>query len=230
MYRHLVDIVNSQLKAQGWGILSGLNQVVENTDMLEGFSRLFGNPSIRDGGVAVWPIQARKERGTFSEISGEADLHTDAQYHNHPEQLIILACARHADVGGESYFLDVPGILQSLVEANFSSEDIRLLQQPIWRWRVPQVFMDDSRPSECEPAKILYDGKVRWRYDNLIVSSPGQQELANRFHRVINGSPYKRSLALKQGDILVCSNEYVLHGRAQFTDPKRLLYRVRLTT
>lgn len=223
-----IEAAQQDLKLRGWALIAGSHAAVDCTSAIEMVASHFGTPSDRDGGITVWPIKPRKTEGTFSETAGEAHLHTDAQYHSIPERLIFLACAHPSETGGESVILDVPGLKQTLEEANFSSVEMNILRRPLWRWRIPKVFQTSALPEISEPKSILDRDTIRWRYDNLVTDSQELRHLANAFHCTVEKSRFKQVVMLKRGYFLVCDNERTLHGRKAFSDVNRLLFRVRL--
>lgn len=131
-----------------------------------------------------------------------------------PPQVQVLICARPADVGGDSLFLDGWEL----------AREIKRGDPALYR----QLF---------ETARIIAFSKSRWfgptistRLGNVIVSHGavpppaqdrvGQQVLAS----VTRAAPL--ALRMTEGDVIVANNLRLLHGRTAFTDPHRLLIRL----
>lgn len=185
----------------------------------------YGEPSTRDG-PELWPIRPISAAGTFSQTASEATLHTDAQYHDVPESRFLLFCVRAARCGGGlSRLLRLSDIATDL-ERELGQNDTALLRKSLWSWETPSVFGGDQ-DELASPHPVVQEEAIRWRYDNLVIEPP-LRETARRFHRYVENHPAVTSLPLGPGDVLYCDNRRVLHGRTQFDDPNRLLYRVRL--
>jgi hypothetical protein len=151
--------------------------------------------------------------------SGAAELHTDAAYRADPEALVALFCVRPARDGGLSILLTVDDLMFGLPD-DLESE----LRRPTWRWRPPEVFGGDVTP----PHPVLSSGgTVRWRYDTLVPTAQ-QSASAQAFRDHLAGHPGIQRMALPTDSVLFVDNRRVLHGRTAFSDPDRLLLRVRL--
>ncbi|GGN99378.1 TauD/TfdA family dioxygenase [Nocardia rhizosphaerihabitans] len=216
------------LPSAGWAVIDPGPETTSDPAAVIEFARPYGTVSARDGGAA-WAIRPRQEHGTFSQTNVEAPLHTDAQYRDNPEGAFLLACARPAETGGDSIVLRVSDLLESLAARPGREDLLHLLTASIWRWRTPPVF---GGPRISAPSPILKfrpDGTptMRWRLDNLVVD-----EKCDWAARVVAEAAAthkaRRLLRVTAGQILVCDNATVLHGRTAFTDPKRLLWRVRV--
>jgi len=68
---------------------------------------------------------------------------------------------------------------------------------------------------------------MRWRYDNL-VQNEEHAWAAKIVADVASTHPATRIIRLEAGQVLVCDNAAVLHGRTAFTDHNRMLWRVRV--
>ena len=214
----------------GYLLFKGILPPDEFESQLLNIARKFGRPSVRDGGKAVWKVQPSKSIGTFSETAGEASYHTDSQYHDKPEALFLLACLVPAEDGGDTRLLSKADVMSSLRAASFKPADYEKLRAPIWRWRVPDVFLKDDQPGLSSPKPILSpDGYVAWRFDNLVCPDAEAEHVAYRFHDAIAAHPPSAQFSLRPGDVLVCCNRTVLHARTAFTDPKRVFFRVRVS-
>lgn len=190
--------------------------------------RGWGIPSRRDGGSDVWPIRPRlvDKGATFSVRSGPAGLHTDAQYHERPEDLVVICCVRPADHGGETTLLGLSDIWEAIRGQRDTADLERWLRAPIWGFSVPLEFGGGEGVARVS---ILSDSGIRWRRDNLRAEIDGAiEQIADTFAAVCESSLRKVVLPLGPGDALVMDNRRVLHGRLGFADPQRHLLRVRL--
>ncbi|HEX8008558.1 MAG TPA: TauD/TfdA family dioxygenase, partial [Trebonia sp.] len=125
----------ADLAERGWAVLRGQRFRADQASVLR-IARHFGRPSARDGGQAVWEVRPRpgRARGTFSERTGPAAFHTDAQYHARPEDLVCLFVVRPAADGGHTRVLSAEAALSTLRAATLTA-----LREPTWSWTVPEV-------------------------------------------------------------------------------------------
>lgn len=217
------------MPVEGALLLRGFFDVETLPDNLLKTSRLLGVPSDRDGGRYVWPIYPSKIDGTFSEIAGEAPLHTDAQYRDEPESILLLACHTPAKAGGATRLLAERSVRNAVSQSGWSPADKNLLSQPIWRWKVPALFAHSGSAHLCKPKPILPDnGGLNWRFDNLVAQDPHSATIAANFHKLVEDCHGVYTSMLGPGDLLVSCNRTVLHARTSFTGAERIYYRVRV--
>lgn len=215
------------LPPSGW-MIEDLGAAAMDPQQVIAYASRFGEVSDRDGGAA-WRIVPRRNFGTFSETAAAAPLHTDAQYRDDPENLVVLACVRPARPGGDTVLLAVADLVAALADRADWADLESVLTAPIWRWRTPIVFSD---PRFNTPAAVLSrrdDGSplMRWRHDNLLPDNRCAWA-ADIVSAVAETHPSSKVLRLEAGHVLVCDNATVLHGRTAFSDNERTLWRVRV--
>ncbi|NJP33751.1 TauD/TfdA family dioxygenase [Micromonospora thermarum] len=217
----------ARLPATGYLVLRDLPLLTRKGEVdADGMLRLalaFGSPSTRDGGRALWPVTPRTGNpdSTFSVRAGAAALHTDAQYRPDPEELVLLFVVRPARDGGDTLLLAAADAEASVQRTG----DLRALRASRWSWSVPAEFA--AQPPFRAPV-LAGDGTIRWRRDNFVARDRRQHEVAERFAAAIATSEKIVQLRLDAGDAVIVDNRRVLHGRTPFTDPRRLLYRIRV--
>lgn len=212
------------LARRGWVVVRGPWDVPTHAQALR-FAGRFGLPSSRDGGRPVWEVRPRPLGGTFSQRSGPVPLHTDAQYHQDPEDLVCLFAVRPAADGGHSLVLPAGEALTELRRRPDGARAEAALRRPIWSWSTPAVFAGaPSRTVACPPAPVFAGDAVRWRPDNLVQV---REAAATAFTEALAAAG-PAEVRLTPGDVLLVDNRRALHGRTSFTDPRRLMFRVRL--
>jgi len=221
-------VTRGALPPPGWLVEDLGPDTVAEPDAVARYASRFGTISDRDGG-SVWPIAARASSGTFSMTAAAAPLHTDAQYRDHPEDAFILACVRPATVDGDTVLLTVAELVDTLASRHDWPELEAALTAPLWQWRTPAVF---DGPETNSPTAVLSwrpdsSPLMRWRYDNL-VQNEEHACAAKIVADVASTHPATRIIRLEAGQVLVCDNAAVLHGRTAFTDHNRMLWRVRV--
>lgn len=194
-------------------------------DELKQLVEAVGMPSLRDGGLPVWPVVPRGEVGTFSVRTGMAEMHTDSQYHDEPEPYVLLYVDKPARVGGDTLVLHMDDMLDELSSNAMSGPHFSELSRPIWRWRKPDVFGGEI--SGRHP--VISSVGIRWRSDNIVVDSECDvsPELVYAVSSVVARAPAVRQLKMDCGVAVLLDNRRVLHGRTDFSDTARRLFRTR---
>ncbi len=197
-------------------------------------------------GQTIWRITPRTDLNhvpTFSEAAGEAPFHTDNSWVRSPEEYFALLVIRPADFGGESLICPVPELLRDFAQTREGPAAMRALHQLQFPFAMPVVFRSDAdgaaKVTPVITAPVIQSrSRIRFRYDVLQAGFKVRPELATeeRVHavevfnkfltRVRQTAPTAR---LEAGDLLIGNNWTVLHARTDFTDPKRLLLRARMS-
>ncbi|WP_062347945.1 TauD/TfdA family dioxygenase [Herbidospora yilanensis] len=217
------------LATRGWVVLRGAWDVPTHAQALR-FAARFGRPSARDGGRPVWEVRPRPLGGTFSQRSGPVPLHTDAQYHPDPEDLVCLFAVRPAADGGHSLLLPARRALAALRARPDGARAEAALRRPQWSWTTPAVFAGGraAPPLPVLTGDLTGDlggATVRWRPDNLV---PAEGRAAAETFTGVLARADPEEVRLTPGDVLLIDNRRTLHGRTAFGDPRRLMLRVRL--
>jgi hypothetical protein len=223
-----VRSVRDDVRRRGWGCATGLPLVrngAPDTGLIFDLAARWGRPSARDGGSPLWPVApvSGDPEATFSQRAGRAALHTDAAYRRVAEAGVCLFVIRPARQGGWTRVLAARDLLDDLP----AGHRLRArLQRPDWAWRVPAPFGGEP---PFRAAVLSRGGTVRWRPDNFLPFvddrqrwAAGEFEARAENHRAVVEMP------LGRGDVVVLDNRRTLHGRTAFTDPGRLVIRVRL--
>lgn len=230
----LLDESRQELAERGWTLIRGvpfLRHGVPGERMVLDFASCFGVPSARDGGRALWPVAPVPEppAATLSARTGPTGFHTDAQYHAEPEDYVCLFGVRPAADGGETRLLRYDAAVAALQERGDGPELLAALCLPIWRWQLPAAFAATTATALSAPtAALAGGGRIRWRSDNLEPPAQLLPDTAARIDAAFEHAAGSVSLALEPADVLVIDNHRVMHARTAFSDPRRLLLRVRL--
>jgi alpha-ketoglutarate-dependent taurine dioxygenase len=226
-----LSAAKAELARSGWTVLRGLPFLAggrPDPDRVLEVAAAFGTPSARDGNRPVWPVAAATDRpgATFSLRAGEARLHTDAQYHRRPEDLVCLFCVRPAAAGGHTRVLHAADAVAAVRRHPRARQVLLELARPQWSWVAPEVFQAESGHRS---AILPGDGTIRWRGDNLRSGlSVDQVRAAAAFEACVEAASGVVEVRLGAGDLVVLDNRRTMHGRTAFWDRCRLLLRVRL--
>lgn len=242
--------ISSHLLNEGSVLLKGFDvqqaPISEHKSSLLEMCSAVGDPVSHDAqGTLVWDIRSNPDVQTlkngivtYSEHNHEADLHTDSQYSEYPEDYFALLTLRQATCGGGwSYLLSLADLIQDLNNTTTGREMIDVLSTTDYPFIMPRVFKlnNDDKP-EYNFGPILRDQEIRFRIDTIqkaIELNPHfcteiQVSAFNYLKDVVTSSDHIEKFLLEDGDLIFINNKTMLHGRSQFTDHSRHLLRVRM--
>jgi alpha-ketoglutarate-dependent taurine dioxygenase len=209
----------------------------------EELCRQVGEPISHDAhGTIVWDIKSRAtaETGviTYSEHNHEAEMHTDSQYSEYPEDFFGLLTLQPAECGGgESMLLWLEDILRELRELPDGACHEQMLRHGNYPFLVPKVFQRENGDTpEYNAGPILRDTEIRFRVDTLEkalmaypdLCSAAEKRAYEALKEIVLNSPSIQRFHLERGDLIFINNKTMLHGRTAFTDARRHLLRVRM--
>ncbi len=211
-----------------------------------GFSTLFGEPTKTDKklGKVAWPIKpdpsATGSNLTFSQHNGEAELHTDTQYFDKPENIATLYCVNpDKNYGGVNSFVNIRHVERNMRSTEDGETSWKVLGDTLFPFRVPTVFTESTNDKEIE---IVYkpivspEIPVRYRKDTIqnairtgrATITNEQSSALEQFEKALNNPDLALSSFLNRGDALFVNNHTIFHARTSFEDYNRFLYRVRI--
>lgn len=240
-------VILKELDSTGYVVLRNFNVDVANINeckhkLLE-ISELIGNPIGHDANnKIIWDIKSNPKSDsfikTYSEHSHEAELHTDSQYSNYPEDYFNLLTLKKADCGGGlSYLISLKDILEELKGAPNGLQIEKTLRETNYPFIVPNVFKKSQKEGhEFNFGPILRDQEIRFRIDTIekaiaydaTLCSAKQIDVFKAFKHLILSSKRKIVFHLEPKDLIFINNKSMLHGRSPFTDNQRHLLRIRM--
>lgn len=243
--QHLADEILTYLHTEGGVIVTDLLKNVRDISLMKeklcDFCKLLGDVSSHNNAsTAVWDILASETQSqfsTFSEHTNEAELHTDSQYREKPEDHFALYCIQKANCsGGLSLFLSVEDIINELNENSKGRHALQFFANNVFPYVVPDVFkINPQGPPEYTFGHLLKDGKMRFRIDSVQKAMRLDASLFSSEHfsyfnflsDIVLNSKKTKSTQLEKNECLFINNKTMLHGRTEFKDKKRHLLRVR---
>lgn len=195
----------------------------------------------------VWDVRtlATKAKGnhqpTFSEHNHAAKLHTDTQYYDQPERYMLLYSNRPANCGGGiSTFRDFQCITAALNKTPKGRHAMAVLSQTQLPFRVPMSFTHDGKKStrEFTYAPIFADRpKVRYRQDTLVqglkhhqaIATPEVRQALDTIDQELEQQQKLIKVLLDKDALLLMNNHECLHGRTEFSDQNRHIFRIRMS-
>lgn len=251
----MIDISNSEpasekilasLENEGYIIIKNFNVKSDLEEIKSNFlqiSKLIGDPVGHDlDNKIIWDIKSNSTSKsfikTYSEHSHEAELHTDSQYSNYPEDFFSLLTLKKANCGGGiSYILKLEDILTDLRALDNGKELEKILRETNFPFIVPNVFKKNkSENHEFNFGPILRDNEIRFRVDTFekaincdsSLCSMQQIEAYKALKNVVLNNTKTITFYLEEGDLIFINNKTTLHGRSMFTDENRHLLRIRM--
>jgi alpha-ketoglutarate-dependent taurine dioxygenase len=203
----------------------------------------FPTPSSQYQATLLWNIRARtvpKGRvATYSEHSGEADLHTDSQSFPQPEEYLALYVDHAARCGGGvSLFLSTDTLHEALKATTEGREAIEILSTRQFPFYI-SAGEAGARNSGAVTLAPIFGQRltIRFRRDVLEKGFSARPDLDTPAARhafellldvLVRQVPVVEYL-LPDGAITLCDNHRMLHGRTGFKDQQRHLLRVRMS-
>lgn len=197
------------------GRLGGRDDVLEAAGRFMA-SRLQHRDADPDGLTVVRDTGRHEGRAGFAGLGrGDLSLHTECAQLPRPPRLLLLACARTAESGGESLVVDGRAVLAEL--AGFHPTALEALAAP------RAAYFGGADGHFAPVLEHLPDGRwrLRLRQDSLARFSPDAEAHLPALRGAVERSTTRLRLACGQG--LVLDNHRVLHGRTAFVGARLLL-------
>ncbi|WP_329486673.1 TauD/TfdA family dioxygenase [Kitasatospora sp. NBC_01246] len=190
-------------------------------DVLEAAGRFMAEPwqhrdADPDGLTVVRDTGRHEGLAGFAGLGrGDLSLHTECAQLPRPPRLLLLACARTADSGGETLLVDGRAVLAEL--AGFHPTSLEALAAP------RAAYFGGADGHFAPVLEHLPDGRwrLRLRQDSLARFSPDAEAHLPALRRAVEHNTTRTRLASGQG--LVLDNHRVLHGRTAFVGARLLL-------
>jgi alpha-ketoglutarate-dependent taurine dioxygenase len=218
----------------------------ERNKLLFAFSLVLGYPTPTDPhqGQLLWDVKPRSlpkgHFATFSEHSDRAELHTDTQYYDQPEDYFFLYAVHSARCGGgKSLLCDGREIQSSLLETFQGQEAYDVLSTFPFPFRIPTTFTQAGTVNAVETTQAPIFGEeplIRFRHDTLEkgfearpdLDVPEAREALRVLNHVLENKVNVLSHYLRDDELVVCDNHTALHGRTIYLDRNRHFIRVRM--
>lgn len=235
------------LNTIGYIIIKNFNVDINNIDDCKKkflkISEQVGDPVGHDAdNKIIWDIKSNPESvsfiKTYSEHSHEAELHTDSQYSDYPEDYFGLLTLKKAECGGGlSYLISLEEVLEDLRALKNGIEIERILRETNYPFIVPNVFKKTNKEGhEFNFGPILRENEIRFRvdtfekaiaYDESLCTTEQINAYKELKNIILNSEKIKR-FHLEEKDLIFINNKTMLHGRSEFTDNSRHLLRIRM--
>jgi alpha-ketoglutarate-dependent taurine dioxygenase len=248
--RYLARMAQERLEnGPGVVLIRGLNvqnsEIKKASALLMMFGGLLGKPrpQNREGAIVfdVVDDSVKAVAKTYGHVRGAnsnvlVGLHTENDGEPRPPRLVAFLCISQAVRGGET--LLASGQLAHNLLLGSSSSAARRLYEPIAFARRPEDY--DPGVTDLDSVFTSLGNRVRVRYSRYwirraaeIRGEPHDSATAAAlaaWDETLHDQRLATSVRLRAGDLLVINNQFVLHGRAAFSDdgsgPGRHLLRV----
>ena len=243
----LAETVSNALKEKGYIIIRNFDIDNKNIEEChEKFLSISEKIGITIGHDAnnkiIWDIKSNPNSDsfvkTYSEHTHEAELHTDSQYSDYPEDYFGLLTIKKASCGGGiSYLLSLEQILEDIRALSDGTEIERILTETKYPFIVPNVFKKSSgEEHEFNFGPILRENEIRFRVDtfekaiafNGNLCTKQQVDAYKKLKKIIIENKKTKQFYLENKDLIFINNKTMLHGRSEFQDPERHLLRIRM--
>ncbi|WP_224283692.1 TauD/TfdA family dioxygenase [Streptomyces sp. LS1784] len=146
---------------------------------------------------------------------GALALHTECAQHPTPPRLLLLACARAGDTGGDSLLVDGQAVLAELAEHHPAAIEALAAE------RAAYFGGSGGRFSPVLQQLAVSRWRLRLRQDDLARFSPDAQQHLPTLRQAIDRNTHRLRLAPGQGVVL--DNHRLLHGRTAFSGERLIL-------
>ena len=246
--KDLPKTIASALETTGWFLLTNFCPDLSGEALNDAYLSLCAKVGVPIGhdrkGTLIWDIKSRDaNKGpnavvTYSEHNHEADLHTDSQYSNHPEDYFTLLTLKRANCdGGESSLLSLEDILAEMQETSAGREALSMLSSTDYPFIIPNVFRKNKQGEvEINFGPVFNNGQIRFRIDTMekaLAHDPSlctddQLSAFNFLKYLVRNTTRTRRFFLEDRDLIFIKKKTMLHGRGSFTDNERHLLRIRM--
>ncbi|MER7579582.1 TauD/TfdA family dioxygenase [Kitasatospora sp. NPDC097691] len=146
---------------------------------------------------------------------GALALHTECAQHAEPPRLLLLACARAGDTGGETLLVDAQAVLAELAAYHPAAIEALAADRA--------AYFGGSGGHFAPVIQQLLDGRwrLRLRQDDLARFSPGAEAHLPALRQAVDR--HIRRLRLAPGQGIVLDNHRLLHGRTAFSGERLIL-------
>ncbi|KAJ1548184.1 hypothetical protein HK096_002391 [Nowakowskiella sp. JEL0078] len=179
-------------------------------------------------GSYCWTISAELDSSARSHTLEEFEVHTDASFELYPPRYFALAVKRQDATGaGATGFAKIGDVVQTM-----DPKDVDILRTVSVKWSTPVEFQPCSKPDIFAP--VLFSKNFGRLRRDIIDTTHLPTETQTQFwkaytnlHDCLTIACTNSKSVLPDGSILLLDNWKYAHSRSAFTDPSRLLYRIR---
>ena len=161
----------------------------------------------------IFPIKRQAECQISSSSKVNLELHTEAAFHPHPPDHLLLLCLRGDETAGTTYAL-LSDVLKDLHVGI-----LNILKKNLFKTSVDESFrLNGEQDHSVVMPVITRDSNNRYimRYDKTVMTgtTTESQMALNVFTKAIERNT--QTVFLKTGDLLVLDNNTTVHGRTAF--------------
>jgi alpha-ketoglutarate-dependent taurine dioxygenase len=220
-----------------------LNNLDSTKRSLIRLCELIGTPISHDqNNSIVWDIKPNSNSNglvkTYSEHNHAAELHTDSQYSEYPEDTFALLSLKKAQCGGGlSHLQSLVDVSRELNALPDGEKIINTLSSTDYPFIVPNVFKKgNSKEHEFNFGPILRQNEIRFRIDtfekafdfNKSFCTDDQLYAYTQLKKIVTNPDNRMEFMMEPGDLIFINNKTMLHGRSSFDDSDRHMLRIRM--
>jgi alpha-ketoglutarate-dependent taurine dioxygenase len=161
----------------------------------------------------IFPIKKSAENQISSSSKAVLELHTEAAFHPHLPDYLLLLCLRGDENAGTTY------ALLSDVLKDIHIGIINILKKDLFETSVDESFRLNGEKNTLVRLPILTidsNGQYKMKYDRTVMSgiTTEAQMALNIFNKAIERN--KQTIFLNTGDLIIIDNATTVHGRTSF--------------
>lgn len=199
-------------------LLEGFNTEKASSLLIEhakGFGYPIGYLQEQHGKIVqnIFPIRRQAEHQISSSSKVNLELHTEAAFHPHSPDYLLLLCLRGDETAGTTYAL-LSDVLKDLHVGI-----LNILKKNLFKTSVDESFrLNGEQDHSVVMPVITRDSSNRYvmKYDKTVMTgtTTESQMALNVFTKAIERNT--QTVFLKAGDLLVLDNNITVHGRTAF--------------
>jgi L-asparagine oxygenase len=161
----------------------------------------------------IFPIKKTAEQQISSSSKTTLELHTEAAFHPHLPDYLLLLCLRGDENAGTTY-TNLSDILQDIHVGV-----VNILKKDLFETTVDDSFrMNGEENTTIKLPVLSYDSNKKYimKYDRTVMTgiTTEAQMALNIFNKAVE--KHKQTIFLKTGDLMIIDNSISVHGRTSF--------------
>lgn len=199
--------------------LSTIPNTDEADEIILSYAKRYGHPvgylQEQSGKIVqnIFPIKKTAEEQISSSSKATLELHTEAAFHPHLPDYLLLLCLRGDENAGTTY------ALLSDVLKDIHIGVVNILKKDLFETSVDESFRLNGEENTFIRLPVLTtdsNGKYKMKYDRTVMNgiTTEAQMALDIFNKAIERN--KQTIFLNTGDLIVIDNATTVHGRTSF--------------
>lgn len=158
----------------------------------------------------IVPVQQLEDKQISNSSKAELDMHTETAFHRYIPSYVLLLCLR-GDITAQTTYAQKDDVISLL-----SNDVKKVLKSDMFTTTIDASFQSSHHRNQKIRRQILSNDESILVFDSSAMQPLTDEsgDALNKLKKAIDKS--KKSMALKDGELLVINNQTVVHGRGSF--------------